>query len=302
MGRETKARDIIDAKFLGSLALLDLQVRQASQGRIGGSRKTNTAGSSLDWLDHRPYIPGDDLKYLDWNLAGRFDRYYIKRYVDERQLHTILYIDLSASMDWREDENKCAAALRLAVALGYLSISHMDRLSLKLLRGSSCRDLCPAILDRDAFFQAASLLSMSSFGGDVDLFSAVQSDFAPGGDDGLSVIISDFMTDSDWRGAVDYLLSRRRQVALVQVLSAEELNPLYGGKLNLQDSEVPTGRDMRLEIDRAVLESYQKSTGEWLEEIAAFCKSRRVPYLLARSDERIEDIVLKKAVAAGIVR
>lgn len=99
MGRNARSRRIIDSSLLNSLAILDLQIRQTKNGRIGGYRQTNDAGSSLDWLDHRPYVPGDDLKYLDWNLAGRFDRFFIKRYRDERQLHHHIYMDLSASMD-----------------------------------------------------------------------------------------------------------------------------------------------------------------------------------------------------------
>lgn len=186
--------------------------------------------------------------------------------------------------------------------MGFLSISHTDRVSYKLLIGSRCKALCPSILDKESFFRAAYLLSECHFAGDTDIFASIRDDVSPGGDDGMSVIITDLMTDSNWRGAVDYLLERKRQVVIVQVLSPLELDPTYGGAVNLQDSELVGTRDMRIEIDRTAIEVYQQSVREWLAEIDAFCKARRVACLQVLSNEKMEDIILKRAIAAGIVR
>ena len=102
MEKESKPRQIIDNRFLASMATLDLCVKSVRGGMLGGARQSKSHGSSIEWMDYREYIPGDDLRRLDWSLVGRFDKYYIKRFIDERQLRNDIYIDGSASMDWQD--------------------------------------------------------------------------------------------------------------------------------------------------------------------------------------------------------
>ncbi len=305
MAQEQTPRGIIDNRFLASLSTLDLCVRSVRGGQLGGARRSGTHGSSIEWLDHREYMPGDDLRRLDWSLVGRFDKYYIRRFVDERQLQTNIYIDMSGSMDWQDEGHKGEMVLKLAAALGFLSISNMDRLSYRLLRGSTCRALCPPLLDKDAFLNAALQLSSLTFCGETDLYASIASDPSAGNGGGLSFILTDLLTDSDWKAAVDLLLCRRREVALIQVLSPREADPFCGGSLHFLDCESPVGdesKSQRIEVDRSALEAYALAFAAWQADIAAFCKKRGVGYLSILSDESIEDIILKKGMAAGIIR
>ena len=305
MAQKHQPRQLLDNSFLSSLATLDLCVKSVRGGQLGGSRQSKVHGSSIEWMDYREYIPGDDLRRLDWNLVGRFDKYYIKRFVDERQLETHVYIDLSASMDWQNGGQKGVMALRLAAALGYLSISNMDRVSYRLLSGEGCRELCPALLDKDAFFHAALELSELTFSGQTDLYAAITGDPRPGSGNGISFLISDLLTDSDWKRAVDALLERHREVAVIQVLSRQEADPICSGSLNFLDCEKAMeeqDRGVRMEVNRSALEAYRMAFADWQRDIREFCRKRGVGFLSVCSDERIEDVILKKGMAAGVIR
>ena len=295
----------MDEAFLSSLETLDLYIHKLMSGRFGGVRRSYGAGSSCEFLDYREYAPGDDLRRIDWNLVGRLDKYYIKRFVDERQQETHIYLDLSRSMDADPAGQKAVAALQAAAALGYLSVQNMDRAAYRLLRGAACDDLCGAIMGREAFYKAAEALEEVSFSGVDQIDEAVRNDPLPGYDDGLSILISDFLTDSNWRSAVDYLLSRKREVALIRLVTREETEPLYVGPSALMDCEAleeNDSRNLRLVVDRAALRAYRKSLQDYEKEMRAFCVSRGVPMLTLRADLPVADALIRQGFYEELIR
>ena len=290
---------ILDGAFLDALETLDLNVRQMKSGSYSGARRSRAYGSSPEFADYRDYVPGDDLRRIDWNAAGRFDKYLIKRFIDEKQGRNCVYLDGSASMGFESE--KGFVALRLAAALGYLSVTNMDSVSMRILCEKGCRELSGRISGREAFFRLGERLDAVQFAGEADLGVCIRNDLNPGTDDGVSYIISDFLTDSDWRGAVDLLLSRRREVALIQVLSPEELSPTLSGRFTFCDAE-KSGSRMTLDVDRDALHSYQETVTQFLAEIRSFCASRAVPYLLVKSNERVEDVLRTRGCMEELIR
>lgn len=285
----------IDSAFLSSLEALSLHVRTTMNGRLGGARRSTSAGSSTEFLDYREYIPGDDLRRIDWNLVARLDKYYIKQFVAERQHRTHIYLDTSASM--LGDGQKARMALRLAAACGLLSVQGLDHAAYRLLSGKRCCDLCGTLVGREDFYRAAQMLDELAFHGETDLGDALLDDPDPGFDDGLSIIISDFFTDSNWHAAVDRLLSRRREVVLIAVLAPEEADPNYAGSLSLLDAETPDLRnELRLQIDRSALHAYRQAVAHFRNSLSSFCASRNVLLVEARSDESIAHIILQKGL------
>lgn len=293
---------ILDGAFLDALETLDLNVRQMKSGNYSGARRSRTYGSSPEFADYRDYVPGDDLRRIDWNAAGRFDKYMIKRFMDEKQGRNCVYLDGSASMGFESE--KGFAALRLAAALGYLSVTNMDSVSFRILSGKECRNLGGRISGREAFFRLGEQLDAVQFTGEADLGACIRNDPNPGTDDGVSYIISDLLTESDWRGAVDLLLSRRREVALIQVLSPGELDPALSGRHTFCDAEEKGGRGSRmtLDVDRDALLAYRETVKRFLAEIRSFCASRGVPYLLMQSSERAEDVLRTRGCMEELIR
>lgn len=298
-----RAGQVADHAFLQKLEQIDFYIRQTMKGMLSGERRSAKEGSSIEWMDYSEYAPGDDYRRVDWNLAARFDKLYIKHFVGEIQTETHIYLDMSESMDWADEGKKSLMALRLAAAMAYLSVSHADRASFSLLRGGKCERLCGSVVGRTGFFRAAPLLDGLEFGGDTDIGKAVCSDSMPGADHGLSILISDLLTDSDWRHAVDWLLSHHRQVMVIQVLAPEEVSPAYGGYLSLLDAERQdeTAR-LNHHIDRHSMEQYKRTFAAWQAEIASFCASRNAAFLSVVSDEKLEDVFLTRGAAAGVIR
>ena len=156
---------ILDGAFLDALETLDINVQQMKSGHYSGARRSRAYGSSPEFADYREYVPGDDLRRIDWNAAARFDKYLIKRFIDEKQGRNCVYLDTSASMGFEPE--KGFAALRMAAALGYLSVCNMDSVSFRLLSGTRCTELCTRISGRESFLRAGEKLDALQFAGDV---------------------------------------------------------------------------------------------------------------------------------------
>lgn len=297
-------KKIIDGAFLSTLESLDLNVRQLMNGGFGGNRRSGTYGSSTEFADFREYTPGDDIRRIDWNIYGRFEKLFIKLYVDERQLHHRIYIDTSASMDYGEPK-KSVVALRIAAALGFIAVQAMDRVSLYTLKEDECEKICPTIVGREALYRAVNDLNHLVFEGDTDFGMSVKSCENPGRDDGITYIISDFFTESDWKSAVDWLLYRGRQVVLIQVVSREEIAPGMSGKIQLMDSEAIDDEDLKnfkMEISRTSVKAYAQALEYHENEIRKFCTARGVSFMTICSDESIERIFYKKGLEAEVVK
>lgn len=295
-------RKVIDGEFLAMLEGRDLQIRNPMQGFFGGNRRSKSYGSSAEFADFREYVPGDDLRRIDWNLYVRFEKLFLKLYVDERQLHHKIYIDASASMDWGEPD-KAQAALKLAAALANLSVQAMDRVSLFAIHGDRCQRLCPAILGREAFYAAAEALNRLEFYGECDLGQALSQDEDRDGD-GLRILISDFLTDSQWKHAVERLRYLGREVWLIQVLSPDEISPVMNGKLKLLDKEQAdpdAAGHYHADVHRTALKAYGDAFAWLQKDIQDFCSARQIGYLQLSTEYSIEKMLFQQATEAGLV-
>ncbi len=274
-------KQIIDDAFIAMLEARDLHIKNPMNGLFGGNRRSRAYGSSAEFADFRDYAPGDDLRRIDWNLYARFEKLFLRLYVDEKQLHHKIYLDTSASMDWGEP-NKGYTMMKLAAALGFLSVQAMDRVSFFAIHENECEDLCQTVIGREAFYNAANILNELDFYGDGDIGEAITAIENPGNGNGMSVIISDFMTDSDWQGAVDYLLYHKREVHLIQVLSRDELAPSLAGKLLMIDEEAfdeEDAKNYRTEVTKSSIKAYDEAFIYHQKQISDFCAARGVGFI-----------------------
>lgn len=297
-------RRVIDDGFIAMLEARDLQIHHPMDGMFGGNRRSAAYGSSAEFADFRDYTPGDDLRRIDWNLYARFEKLMLKLFVDERQLHHRIYLDASASMDWGEP-NKADMALKLAAALGFLAVQSMDRVSFYAIHRDQCKDLCRTVMGREAFYAAAGVLNELKFYGDGDMGAAIGGQEDPGHKDGISVIISDFFTDSDWKSAVDRLLFLGREVHLVQVISRDEITPELSGRVLMLDAEgegEEDERNLRSEVTRTAVKAYEEAFQYHHKEIADFCAARGVGFVTVCSDESIEQMLFQKATEIGLIQ
>lgn len=297
-------KQIIDDSFIALLESRDLRIEAPMNGLFGGNRRARAYGSSAEFADFREYVPGDDLRRIDWNLYARFEKLFLKLFVDERQLHHSIYIDASASMDWGEP-NKAHTALRLAAAIGFLAVQSMDRVSFFAVHQNRCEDLCRTVIGREAFYGAANTLNGLAFYGDGDLGAALNAQEDIGHGDGICVILSDFLTDCDWKSGVDRLLYHNRQVCLIQVLSRDEITPALSGKVLMLDAEgfgEEDSKNYKTEVTRSSVKAYEEAFLYHQRDIRRFCAARNVQFITLCSDEPIEQILLQKATEVGLIQ
>ena len=295
----------LNDSFFSRLEALALELRADLAGFFGGKHLVKTYGQTVEFADYREYMLGDDIRRIDWNLYSRFEKFFLKLFTDERQMHTQLFIDCSASMG-KDMPEKANYTLGVAAALGYLSVHNMDKVSFKLIKGEKAEDSFGTIVGKKAFFNAISAINGMDnlFDGETDLNKAITSCPNLGNNDGLTVIISDFFTDSDWKKAVDYLCYKKKQVLLIQVVTLEETDPSYSGRVNLIDAEAGGLEDLRnlkIRINRAHQLAYEQAVKMHREDISSFCASRGVAFLTVRCDQPIEKVLFKELLKVGIM-
>ena len=289
--------------FFGRLETLSIELRANLAGFFGGKHLVKTYGQTVEFADFREYMIGDDIRRIDWNLYSRFEKYFLQLFTDERQMHTQIFLDCSASMG-KSTPKKAEYSIAIAAALGYLSVHNMDKVSFKLMKGNKSEDKRSVIVGKRAFFDAVTDLESLEFDGDTSIDSAVVGCSDLGTSDGLAVIISDFFTDSDWKKAVDFLTFKKKQVLLIQVLTPDEVDPAYTGRVHLIDAEAPTLEDeknMKIKIDRSNLNAYEKALAFQREELRTFCHSRGADFITICTDQPIEKVLFKELLKGGII-
>jgi uncharacterized protein (DUF58 family) len=294
---------ILNDAFFSRLETLALELQPDLAGFFGGKHKVRTYGQTVEFADYREYQLGDDIRRIDWNLYSRFEKYFLKLFTDERQMHTQVFIDCSGSMG-KDNPEKAEYAVAIGAALGYLSVHNMDKVSFKLIKGEKSEDPFGTIVGKRAFFNAISTLEELEFEGETDLRESIVSTPNTGTKDGLTVIISDFFTDSDWQKAVDYLCYKQRQVLLIQVVTPEEVDPSYTGRVHLVDVESETlvdERNMKIKIDRSFQVVYEQAMADIQEELKSFCTSRGADYVTLCTDQPIEKALFKELLKVGIM-
>ncbi len=293
----------LNDEFFRRLETCALSLRKDLSGFFGGKHLVNSYGQTVEFADYREYMLGDDIRRIDWNLYSRFEKFFLKLFTDERQMHTQIFLDCSASMG-RVSEKKAAYALAFAAALGFLSVHNMDKLTFRTIHGKVASDPYGLIVGKNAFFRAVGQFDAIDFSEDADLGNAVANcgDLSQG--NGLSVIISDFFTESDWKKAVDYLCFKNRQVLLVQVMTPEEADPSYSGRISLIDSEseaAEDGRNMKLRITRSMQQAYEEALHDYLADMSSFCASRGAGFVSVRTDQPIERVLFSELLKTGIL-
>ena len=295
----------LNDSFFSRLEALALELRADLSGFFGGKHLVKTYGQTVEFADYREYMLGDDIRRIDWNLFSRFEKFFLKLFTDERQMHTQLFIDCSASMG-KDMPEKANYTLGVAAALGYLSVHNMDKVSFKLMKGSKAEDSFGTIVGKKAFFDAISTIEAMDnlFDDETDIEKAITGCPNLGSNDGLTVIISDFFTESDWKKAVDYLCYKKKQVLLIQVLTLDETDPSYSGRVNLIDAEaygMDDLKNLKLRINRSHQLAYNEALRMHNEDLKSFCASRGVAFLSVRCDQPIEKVLFKELLKVGIM-
>ncbi len=294
----------LNDQFFSRLETMSLDLRKDLAGFFGGKHLVSTYGQTVEFADYREYQLGDDIRRIDWNLYSRFEKYFLKLFTDERQMQIQIFIDCSASMG-KENPQKGMYAIATGAAIGYLAVHNMDKVSFNLMRDKKVENPFGTIIGKTPFFRAITEMEDIKFDdGDVDIEACVKSCPDTSAKNGLTIIISDFFTESNWKKAVDYLRYKNRQVLLLQILAPEEVDPTYDGRVNLIDSEsvdIADSKNMKIKITKSMRLAYEEAMKDYKADIKAFCLKRGCDYVSVTSDTKIEKVLFAELMKVGIM-
>ena len=248
---------LIDRHFLERLERLTLHWQKSFPGLVGGHNISHLAGSGQEFLDHRSFHQGDDLRAVNWRAYMRFEKLFLKMFQLEPRVPVRLLIDISASMTSGSapgDPTKFDYARKLAAALVYVGLVRLDSI---LLQPFSGRLLDPFLCSggRHRFQPAENFLRALTPGGQTRYFDVLRLFLNTYPQRGLVMILSDFLDDADCFHPLQYLADFGHELFLVQLWGEEDREPSERGEIDLIDAE--TGAQMKVAIDDNAREEYK---------------------------------------------
>ena len=283
--------ELLDAATLAKLAGVKVRARAVMEGVLSGLHKSPHQGQSVEFSEHKEYAPGDELRHLDWKAFGKLDRYYVKRYEHETNLKATLVVDASGSMGYRSGAlSKLEVATTLAGALAYLLVRQQDAAGLSVVTRDGFADVPPRAAAGHLHAVLAALEALQPAGG-TDLYAAAEHLAERVRRGGLVLVFSDLFDDrDDALSRVLALRARRNDVAVFHVLDPAELEfPFDDPTLFLSMED-----ERRLEVNaREIRQSYLEEFEAFLARTRAACTEADVDYLLVRTDEPLDAVLLR---------
>jgi uncharacterized protein (DUF58 family) len=291
-------RRSFDDTFLKRLDALSIVSRKVVMGRAKGERRSFRKGAGVEFQDYRAYVVGDDFRYVDWNIYSRLDKLLLKLYVEEEDLCLHLLVDGSASMGFG-DPPKLDYALQVAVALGYIGLTNLERVALGCFSSELMHMLRPR-RGRGQIFPLLDFLSKVEAAGATDLNGCLASYALRSRVPGVAVVLTDLLDPGGYADGLKALLRRRFEVFLLHVVSEDELSPTLHGDLTLLDAEGGTSREASL--DRVSLREYQERLQGHFAEVERFCARHRIDYLRTSTAVPFQDLILRHLRRGGFLR
>jgi len=289
---------LLPPDLMAQLERLELVTRKIFRGRIKGERRSKRKGQSVEFADFRGYVPGDDLRFLDWNLYARLDKLIIKLFLEEEDLHFFALIDASLSMDFGTP-TKLEYAKQLAAALAFVGLIRADRVRIETL-GQPRHHEAPVFRGRRSVWRMLRYLEGIEAGEHTTLAEGVKNFCLRNSGTGIVVLITDLMDKEGYEPALRYLVSQRMDVYLVHVLSQEELDPDVKGDLKLVDCE---DQDLvEITVSAPLLARYRSTLHAFIADAQEFCHRRGLNYLLANNQTPVKDLIGSYLRRRGLIR
>ncbi|MDA1266225.1 MAG: DUF58 domain-containing protein [Planctomycetota bacterium] len=283
MAEEVSLESLLDAEFLESVSRLRLVARQVPRGGRFADQRSRDLGAGLEFRDHRPYSPGDDLRSMDWNLYRRLGKVFLRLFEELEDLPVYLCPDVSASA-FLEEPPRALAGLRSSLALASIALGQHDSVGLFPF----AEDLHIAVRPMSGtgrLMTFARALADVRAGGSTDFRTMVRKLGALRLRSGLVVIVSDFFDPTGLAAVTSALKKLRHRLLCVQLVRKTDRDPKVEGDLRLVDCE--TGGSEDVSVTTGILERYRAAYDEWNEGLAAFAQSRRAGLVRIDVDEDV---------------
>jgi uncharacterized protein (DUF58 family) len=261
------AEPLVDKQFLERLERLTLRWKKSFQGVVGGHNLSRFAGPGQEFLDHRNFHQGDDLRAVNWRAYMRFEKLYLKMFQIEPRVPVRLLIDTSASMTVghvRADLSKFDYARKLAAAFVYIGLVRLDSMLLQPF-GEKLHEPFVASGGRHKFQSAETYLRALRAGGQTNFFEIVRQFLSTYPQRGLVVILSDFLDEGDCLRPLQYVADFGHELMLLQLWGEEDRDPSEEGELELVSVE--SGSHVRMAVDPESRRQYTRAFDDYCGQL-----------------------------------
>lgn len=288
---------MLDPTLIAKLAPLEVRARRIVEGHVAGRHASPYRGFSVEFAEHRDYAPGDDLRYLDWKLHAKTDRYHLKQFEEETNFAAHLLLDVSESMTYRSEAaawSKLDCGKTLAAAAAYLVVRQRDAAGLALF-DKQARAVLPPSSKPSQFNDLTRTLEEATAGEDTALGPILHDLASRVTRRGLVLVLSDLFDEPEsvLRG-LRHLAHRRHDVRVAQLVDPAEVEfpfdepTRFLGMEGLPDLSVDAAGLRR--AYRAEFESHRRA-------IEAGCRDMGAGYRLVRTDEPPDRVLLELLAA-----
>ena len=281
-----------DTDFLRKLERLHLIAKRLSWAGAKGEHAVSRKGFSLEFSDYRRYQPGDDLRYVDWNIYRRLDRLLLKVFTAEEEMNIYLLVDTSRSMAAGAEgaPAKLDYAKKVAAALGYIGLKNLDRVGGAPFSTALHKPLTLG-RGRKQILSMFRFLNHLSCTGETNLRASIHSFTKLFPHPGFVVIVSDLFDPEGWRRALEELTAKRYQPLVIHIVDEQELQPKAWGDVALVDVE--GGRERKFFLDDDLVRRFQAELAGYFKAIETVCASRRIDYLRTTTQVPFDEFVLQ---------
>ena len=283
--------------FFRRLQQLKIRTRRAFLGSRQGQHRSLRRGHGLEFSEYRAYAPGDDFRHIDWSVYGRTDRLYVRQFREEQNLNVMIMMDTSASMFYPDENQKFELAKNLALSLGYVALTDSDSVVFSLLgqkntpKYNGARALPRAIKELNA------VTPTENFDYVKETIAAVASLRIPG----KCFVLSDFLFEEESQFAMlDVLRSRNFEIAVLQILSPEELQLDVEMGETVVDSE--TGEEILLSLGNESKREYARLLASHVEALEHYCNKAGIAYALVPSNQAVDEVMLSRLPELGLLK
>ena len=291
-------QELIDTPLLEKLERLTIQWQQSLPGLVGGHNTSRFAGSGQEFLDHRQFHHGDDLRDVNWRAFLRLEKLFLKMFQLEPRIPVRILVDISASMK-TGSPSKFDYGRTLAAALAYIGLVRLDSICLQPF-AEKLTDSYALGGGRHRFQPAVRFLSALKAAGTTHFLQIARDFISRYPQRGLVLVISDFLDDADCEKPLQYLADFGHEMILLHLWADEDREPPWEGEMDLEDAET-SGR-VQLVFDEGARGSYTAAFDEYARRLRDVALRNGGRYLGLSTSVPIEEAIFGPLVRGGALQ
>jgi uncharacterized protein (DUF58 family) len=287
---------LFDSEFLQKLEYLSLLSRRVFRGQLLAQRRTLQMGGGVEFADHRDYTPGDDFRYLDWNIFARHGELLLKRFQEEEDLHVYLFLDCSRSMQFGRP-NKFDYARQITAALAYIALADLDRVSV-LAFADDVVSTFPLTRGKHRVLALLRFLEqLETAERDTNLAASVTAFIHRAHRAGLAIVVSDLFDPRGFERGLNLLRHHRYEPHIVQLYDRDEAAPRLRGDVELIDAETQSAK--KVTVSERSLRQYREIFGKFLQSVESYSRGCGLGCTQTTTDVPFDDLILRMMRTAG---